>query len=55
LLQFPSIVSKLEKKDPYFIDSLLVWLKSAEDIFSSYNISAVSELAGFRKKFSLQE
>ena len=50
LLQFPSIVSKLAKKDPYFIDSLLVWLKSAEDIFSSYNISAVSELAGFRAK-----
>lgn len=50
LLQFPSIVSKLEKKDPFFVETVLEWLKASEDIFSTYNISAVSELAGFRSK-----
>ena len=50
LLQFPSLVSKLEKKDPHFTETILEWLKSSEDIFSTYNISAVSELAGFRSK-----
>ncbi|WP_267406656.1 MULTISPECIES: hypothetical protein [unclassified Chryseobacterium] len=50
LMLFPSIVSKLEKKDPFFVETIVEWLKSSEDIFSTYNISAVSELAGFRSK-----
>ncbi|WP_042721031.1 hypothetical protein [Flavobacterium sp. B17] len=50
LLEFPGIVSSLEKKDPHFVDKIMFWLKSSEDIFSTYNISEVSELAGFRSK-----
>lgn len=50
LQEFPHIVSSLEKKDPYFIDKIMLWLKTSEDIFSTYNISEVSEIAGFRSK-----
>ncbi len=50
LQEFPGIVSSLEKKDPYFIDKIMLWLKTSEDIFSTYNISEVSEIAGFRSK-----
>ncbi|WP_027387689.1 hypothetical protein [Chryseobacterium gregarium] len=50
LQEFPGIVSSLEKKDPYFIDKIMLWLKASEDIFSTYNISEVSEIAGFRSK-----
>lgn len=50
LLEFPAIVSSLEKKDPYFIDKIMLWLKASENIFSTYNISEVAELAGFRSK-----
>ena len=50
LQEFPGIVSSLEKKDPYFIDQIMLWLKASEDIFSTYNISEVSEIAGFRSK-----
>ncbi|MCU7614368.1 hypothetical protein N0B16_07950 [Chryseobacterium sp. GMJ5] len=47
---FPAIVSSLETKDPYFVEKVFSWLKAAEDIFSTYNISEVSEIAGFRSK-----
>lgn len=50
LLEFPGIVTSVEKKDPYFIDKIMLWLKASEDIFSTYNISEASELAGFRSK-----
>ena len=50
LQEFPGIVSSLEKKDPYFIDKTMLWLKASEDILSTYNISEVSEIAGFRSK-----
>jgi hypothetical protein len=50
LQEFPMIVSSLEKKDPHFVDKTMHWLKTSEDIFSTYNISEVSELAGFRSK-----
>ncbi|MCJ8152625.1 hypothetical protein MKJ01_02470 [Chryseobacterium sp. SSA4.19] len=50
LQEFPGIVSSLEKKDPHFIDKIMWWLKASEDIFSTYNISEVSEIAGFRSK-----
>lgn len=50
LQEFPKIVSSLEKKDPFFIEKTLSWLKSAEDILSTYNISEVSEIAGLRSK-----
>ncbi|ASK31423.1 hypothetical protein CEY12_15480 [Chryseobacterium sp. T16E-39] len=48
LMEFPGIVSSLEKKDPFFVEKTLSWLKSAEEIFSNNNISEVSEIAGFR-------
>ncbi|MDH6251802.1 hypothetical protein M2347_001529 [Chryseobacterium sp. H1D6B] len=50
LLEFPKIVTFLEKKDPFFIEKTLSWLKSVEDILSTNNISQVSEMAGFRAK-----
>lgn len=50
LQEFPNIVSYLEKKDPFFIEKILAWLKSVEEIFSTNNISEVSEVAGFRAK-----
>ncbi|MBT2621674.1 MULTISPECIES: hypothetical protein [Chryseobacterium] len=50
LQEFPKIVSYLEKKDPFFTDKILSWLKSIEEIFSTNNISEVSEVAGFRAK-----
>lgn len=50
LHEFPNIVSSLETKDPYFIEQMFAWLKSVEEIFSTNNISEVSEIAGFRSK-----
>jgi hypothetical protein len=50
LQDFPAIVSSLETKDPYFIEKTFSWLKSVEDVFSTNNISEVSEMAGFRGK-----
>ena len=50
LQEFPEIVSSLEKKDHHFIDKIMIWLKASEDILSTYNISEVSEIAGFRSK-----
>lgn len=50
LLEFPSITDRLEKKDPYFVDFLLKWLKETEDIFSTHSISEVAALAGYRAK-----
>lgn len=50
LMEFPDIVSSLEKKDPFFTEKILLWLKSVEDIFSTHSISEVSEIAGFRGK-----
>lgn len=50
LQEFPNIVSNLEKKDPFFIEKILSWLTSVEEIFSTNNISEVSEVAGFRAK-----
>lgn len=50
LLEFPAIVTSLEKKDPQFITNLIIWIKNTEDILIKYNISEVSELAGFRSR-----
>lgn len=50
LQEFPAIVSSLETKDPHFIEKIFSWLKSVEDVFSTNNISEVSEMAGFRSK-----
>lgn len=50
LQEFPGIVSSLEKKDHHFIDKIMLWLKTSEDILSTYNISEVSEIAGLRSK-----
>jgi hypothetical protein len=50
LLEFPGIVSSLEKKDPFFIEKTLLWLQSVEDILSTNMMSEVSEIAGFRSK-----
>lgn len=50
LQKFPGIVSSLEKKDHHFVEKIMLWLKASEDILSTYNISEVSEIAGFRSK-----
>jgi hypothetical protein len=50
LQEFPGIVSSLEKKDSHFIDKIMMWLKDSENVLSTYNISEVSEIAGFRSK-----
>lgn len=50
LQEFPGIVSSLEKKDPHFIDKIMMWLKASENVLSTYHISEVSEIAGFRSK-----
>jgi len=50
LLEFPVIVSSLEKKEVSFINQLLLWINKSEEIFTTYNISEVSELAGLRSK-----
>ncbi|MDQ0592020.1 hypothetical protein QFZ37_000389 [Chryseobacterium ginsenosidimutans] len=50
LQEFPIIVSCLETKDPSFLEKIFSWLKSIEDIFSTNNISEVSEIAGLRSK-----
>ncbi|MBI5216195.1 MAG: hypothetical protein HY960_10625 [Ignavibacteriae bacterium] len=50
LLEFPQIVNCLEKKDISFIEKVFFWIKQTEEIFSTYNISEVSELAGVRSK-----
>lgn len=50
LLEFPAIVSSLEKKDPFFVEKMLSWLESVENILSTNTISEVSEIAGFRSK-----
>ncbi|MCJ7934196.1 MAG: hypothetical protein MUW56_11310 [Chryseobacterium sp.] len=50
LLEFPGIVTSLEKKDPFFIEKMVSWLKTVEDILSTHTISEVSEIAGFRSK-----
>jgi len=48
LLDFPRIVSSLEKNEVRFLDQLLAWIINVENIFTTYNISDVSALAGFR-------
>lgn len=50
LLEFPSIVNKLERKDIDFINQLILWIRKSEEIFTTYNISDVSELSGIRSK-----
>lgn len=50
LLEFPILVTKLEKKEVDFVYQYHLWLKKAEEILSSYNIRNVSELAGIRSK-----
>lgn len=50
LLEYPDIVTAFEKKDPRAKDQLLKWIRQAESVMSSYNISEVSELAGLRSK-----
>ena len=48
LLEFPGIVTKLERKEIDFLNTLLMWIIKSEEILSSYNLSNVSELAGIR-------
>lgn len=50
LLEFPSIVTKLERKEIDFLKTLQQWIIKSEEILSSYNLSSVSELAGIRSK-----
>ncbi len=50
LMEFPGIVNSLESKEIFFIDKLLAWIKSTEELLLTYNISEVSELSGLRSK-----
>ena len=50
LLEFPSIVNSLEKKDFNFLSNLMMWIKDTEEILKTYNISETSELAGLRSR-----
>jgi hypothetical protein len=50
LLEFPTIVNSLERKEPNFMNQLFLWINQSEEILSTYNISEVSELAGLRSK-----
>ncbi len=50
LLEFPKIVNKLERKELDFIQKLLLWINSIEEILTSNNISSVSELSGIKSK-----
>ncbi|MFY1045378.1 hypothetical protein [Chryseobacterium sp. GP-SGM7] len=50
LQDFRMIVTSLETKEPSFLEKIFSWLKSTEDIFSTNNISEVSEIAGLRSK-----
>lgn len=50
LLEFPGIVTKLDRKEIDFLSILLSWINKSEEILLSYNLSNVSELAGTRSK-----
>ncbi len=50
LLNYPELVTAFEKKDPRAADKLLNWVKQAESVMGTYQISEVSELAGLRSK-----
>ena len=50
LMEFPKIVKSLENKEPLFIEKLFSWILKNEELFSTYNISEVSELAGLYSK-----
>ena len=50
LLEFPGIVSSLEKKEIFFIEKLFMWINNTEEILTTYNISEVSEISGLRSK-----
>jgi hypothetical protein len=50
LLQFPAIVNSLEKREPSFVEKVLQWIEACEQVFTTYNISEVAELAGLRSK-----
>ena len=49
-MEFPKIVKSLENKEPLFIEKLFSWILKNEELFSTYNISEVSELAGLYSK-----
>lgn len=50
LSEFPVIVNSLEKREVLFLEKLFFWIKNCEEIFSTNNISEVSELSGLRSK-----
>ncbi len=54
LIEFPTLVDSLEKKDVLFLDKLFFWMKAIEAILATYNISEVSEIAGLRSKISAE-
>ena len=50
LLEFPSLVKRLEEKEPQFLPLLLNWIERAEDLLSTYRIVGVAELSGLKSK-----
>lgn len=50
LSEFPKLVTSLEKKEIDFMHQLFSWMGQTEEIFATYQISEVSELAGIRSK-----
>jgi hypothetical protein len=50
LIEFPELVNSLERKEASFLNKLFLWMKTIEDIMSTYSISETSEIAGLRSK-----
>ncbi|WP_130735634.1 hypothetical protein [Flavobacterium sp. J27] len=54
LIEFPILVNRLEHKEVHFLEHLFIWMKTVEEILSTYNISETSEIAGLRSKIIAQ-
>lgn len=50
LLEFPALVTALGSKDLAFMDKLFAWIRSVEEILTTYNISEAAAIAGLRSK-----
>lgn len=50
MLLFPSLVKRLEQKDPSFISALLDWIERAENILGQHRIAKVAQLSALKAK-----
>ncbi len=53
LLEFPSLVTELEQRQPAFMEHLRAWMLSLEEIFKLYGIPQAAEIAGVRSKMTV--